>query len=167
VAAVRVRALACRRVLGVALVADSGSAAGGVRGWIGAPLKRGRRHELTRDGSTWYWWPEQETEGSMAGRWMPSLQCDGYIPSIDGAWFNTEAECQAWIDEAAKASPVPPVRVDGRELAFDRVTIPQSDLSDFLGAAALLATAEPRAPFALRTGLRDLLARYGIPVEVD
>jgi hypothetical protein len=103
----------------------------------------------------------------MAGHWAAYLQCDGYTPSIDGIWFNSEAECQAWIDEAAKASPVPPVHVDGFDRAFDRVTIPLSDLAQFKTAAVLLATAEPPAPEGLRILLRDLLARYGIDTEAD
>lgn len=63
-------------------------------------------HELTKDGATWFWFPDVAEEGeTFAGLWVPQLQCDGYIPSVDGIAFDTEAECQAWIDEAVKAAP--------------------------------------------------------------
>jgi hypothetical protein len=64
------------------------------------------QHELTKDGATWFWFPgKAEGDEPFAGFWVPNIQCDGYIPAIDGIGFSTEAQCQAWIDEAVKAAP--------------------------------------------------------------
>ena len=62
-------------------------------------------HEFTHDGATWFWFPDLAEEGEpFAGHWVPQLQCDGYIPSIDGIAFNTKEDCQAWINQAVKSA---------------------------------------------------------------
>jgi hypothetical protein len=72
-------------------------------------------HELTKDGATWFWFPDFAEEGEpFAGCWVPSIQWNGSTVGVDGIAFYTEAECQAWIDEAVKAAPGQLAAVAGR-----------------------------------------------------
>jgi len=66
------------------------------------------------------------------------------------------AEHEGFVTRWAQAQPAGP----------DQVTITHADFSTLLAAAALLATANPPAPKAVRGRLADLLARYDVQIEV-
>lgn len=127
-----------------------------------------KHHEFTDDGATWFWFPDLAEEGEpFAGHWVPQLQCDGYIPSVDGIAFNSAADCQAWINEAAKAAPLPPQESypSMPRSASDAVAIPPADLSVLLAAAAVVAGDES-APELLKPLVAEVAKRYKVRIEV-